>query len=122
MTHTIALNYDTDLSFKAHLEVQPTIVSKVAYSVEQAKFIDIERTRFLGYVEVSSPKGDTIATIDGQATTDEVVFAATETTNPEGTVTLLWNVYTVADKEEDDIDIEDVPSSDIPDAVVDMLL
>lgn len=122
MTHTITLNYDTDLSFTSRLEVQPSIVAKVAFSTEQGKFIDIERTRNLGHVDVSAKEGDTVATIDGQTTTDEVTFCVTETETPDGTVTVLWNVYTFADKEEDDIDIDDVPSSDIPDAVVDMLL
>lgn len=122
MTHTITLNYDTDLSFKTRLEVQPAIVSKIAYSTEQNKFIDIERTRYLGDVVVSSTDADTVATIDGKAVYYEVTFAATETETPDGTVTVLWNVYTFAVNLEEDIDIDDVPSSDIPDAVVDMLL
>ena len=122
MTHTITLNYDTDLSFKSRLTAHPDIVSKIEYSAEEGKFIDIERTRHLGYVEVSAEEGVTVATIDGQDTDEEVTFYVTETESPDGTVTVLWNVCAFADKVEDDIDIDDISTSDIPDAVVDMLL
>lgn len=125
MTHNIALNYDTDLTFESRVETYPAVVSKIAYSVEKAAFVDIERTRFLGYVEVSTAKdGESVGTVDDQTPPDNTLtFSADERISPDGTRTILWNVYSFADtREEDDLDLENVPTADIPDAIVDMLL
>lgn len=125
MTHNITLNFDTDLTFETRAETYPAIVTKVAYSVEKAAFVDIERTRFLGYVEVTTAKSDvSVGTVDGQTPPDDTLtFSADERISPDGTRTILWNVYSFAGTTvEDDLDIEDVATADIPDAIVDMLL
>ena len=125
MTHNIALNFNTDLTFESRVETYPAVVSKIAYSVEKATFVDIERTRFLGYVDVSTAEDDGVpCTVDGQTPPDNTVtFSAEERTSPDGTRTILWNVYSFADtREEDDLDFENVATADIPDAIVDMLL
>ncbi len=82
MTHNIALNYDTDLTFESRVETYPAVVSKIAYSVEKAAFVDIERTRFLGYVEVSTAKdGESVGTVDDQTPPDNTLtFSADERT------------------------------------------
>lgn len=123
MTHNITLNYDTDLTFETRAEVYPTVVTKVAFSVEKSAFVDIERTRYLGYVDVDTAKSDeVVGTVDGEDAPDSLTFSADEHTTPEGTRTIVWNVYSFGDTDKDDIDIEGVPTADIPDAIVDMLL
>lgn len=125
MTHNIALNFNTDLTFEAHVETYPTVVTRTAYSVEKSRFTDIERTRFLGYVDVSTAKDDEVpCTVDGHTPPDNTVtFSAEERISPDGTRNILWNVYSLADtRVEDDLDIENVPTADIPGAVVGMLL
>lgn len=124
MTHNIALNFNTDLTFESRVETYPAVVTKTEYSVEKATFVDIERTRFLGYVDVSTAEDDGFpCTVDGQTPPDNTVtFSAEERTSPDGTRNILWNVYSFADtREEDDLDIENVPTADIPGAVVGML-
>ena len=123
MTHNITLNFDTDLTFETRAETYPAVITKTAYSVEKAAFVDISRKRYLGYVEVGTAKSDAVVgTVDGEDTPDTLTFTADEHTTPDGTRTILWKVYSFADKEEDDIDIYDVATADIPDAIVDMLL
>lgn len=125
MTHNIALNFNTDLAFETHSETYPTVITKTVFSVEKAGFVDIERTRYLGYVEVTKAKDDEpIGTVDGQTPPDNTLtFAAEERTSPDGTRTILWDVYSFTNTgDEDDIDIEDVATAYIPDAVVAMLL
>lgn len=117
MTHNITLNFDTDLFFVTNAVTSPEIVSKVAYSVEKSAFVDIERTRIIGYVDVSATGEETIATIDGEAAHGELTFFATHTENADGTTFITWDVYDF-----EDIDLESVPTADIPDAIVDMLL
>lgn len=125
MTHNIALNFDTDLAFETRAETYPAVVTKTAYSVEKGTFVDIERTRYLGYVDVSTAKDDeVVCTVDSQTPPDNTVtFSAEERITPDGTRNILWNVYSLADtRAEDDLDIENVATADIPDAVVAMLL
>lgn len=124
MTHNIALNFNTDLAFESRVETYPTVVTRTAYSVEKSRFTDIERTRFIGYVDVSTAKDDEVpCTVDGQTPPDSTVtFSAEERISPDGTRNILWNVYSLADtRAEDDLDIENVPTADIPSAVVGML-
>ena len=124
MTHNIALNFNTDLAFESRVETYPTVVTRTAYSVEKARFTAIERTRFLGYVDVSTAEDDGVpCTVDGQTPPDNTVtFSAEERTSPDGTRNIIWNVYSLADtSEEDDLDIENVATADIPPAIVGML-
>ena len=124
MTHNIALNFNTDLTFEAHVETYPAIVSRTAYSVEKSRFTDIERTRFLGYVDVSTAEDDGVpCTVDGQTPPDNTVtFSAEERTSPDGTRNIIWNVYSLANtRAEDDLDIENVATAYIPPAIVGIL-
>ena len=124
MTHNIALNFNTDLTFESRVETYPAVVTRTAYSVEKSRFTDIERTRFLGYVDVSTAEDDEVpCTVDGQTPPDNTVtFSAEERTSPDGTRNIIWNVYSLADtRAEDDLDIENVATADIPGAVVGML-
>ena len=124
MTHNIALNFNTDLTFESRVETYPSVFTKTAYSVEKSTFVDIERTRYLGYVDVSTAEDDGVpCTVDGQTPPDNsVTFTAEERISPDGTRNIFWNVYSLANtSKEDDIDIENVPTADIPGAVVGML-
>lgn len=124
MTHNIALNFNTDLKFKVVANTQPVVVTRIAYSVEKAAFVDIERTRSIGYVDVTfDDASEWIAQIDGARVYEQVTFDAVEVESPDGTRAILWEVYSFSDKGiEDDLEIENVPTADIPDAIVDMLL
>ena len=124
MTHNIALNYNTDLKFKVVANTQPVVVTRIAYSVEKAAFVDIERTRSIGFVDVTfDDASEWIAQIDGARVYEQVTFDAVEVESPDGTRAILWEVYSFSDKGiEDDLEIENVPTADIPDAIVDMLL
>ena len=124
MTHSIALNFNTDLTFESRVETYPAVVSKIAYSVEKAAFVDIERTRSIGFVDVTFDDAtEWIAQIDGARVYEQVTFDAVEVESPDGTRAILWEVYSFSDKGiEDDLEIENVPTADIPDAIVDMLL
>ena len=120
----ITLNYNTDLKFKVVTITQPEVVSRIAYSVEKSAFVDIERTRSIGFVDVTSDDAsEWIADIDGARAYGQVTFDATEVESPDGTRAILWEVYSFSDKGiEDDLEFENVPTADIPDAIVDMLL
>ena len=124
MTHNIALNFNTDLKFKVVANTQPVVVTRIAYSVEKAAFVDIERTRSIGFVDVTfDDASEWIAHIDGERVYEQVTFDAVEVESPDGTRAILWEVYSFSDKGiEDDLEIENVPTADIPDAIVDMLL
>lgn len=124
MTHDITLNYDTDLKFKVVTITQPEVVSRIAYSVEKSAFVDIERTRNIGFVDVSFDDAtEWIAQIDGTRAYEQVTFDAVEVESPDGTRAILWEVYSFSDKGiEDDLEFENVATADIPDAIVDMLL
>lgn len=124
MTHNIALNFNTDLKFKVVANTQPVVVTRIAYSVEKAAFVDIERTRSIGFVDVAFDDAtEWIAQIDGARAYEQVTFDAVEVESPDGTRAILWEVYSFSDKGiEDDLEIENVPTADIPDAIVDMLL
>lgn len=124
MTHNIALNFNTDLKFKVVANTQPVVVTRIAYSVEKAAFVDIERTRSIGFVDVTfDDASEWIAQIDGARVYEQVTFDAVEVESPDGTRAILWEVYSFSDKGfEDDLEIENVPTADIPDAIVDMLL
>lgn len=124
MTHNIALNFNTDLKFKVVANTQPVVVTRIAYSVEKAAFVDIERTRSIGFVDVTFDDAtEWIAQIDGARVYEQVTFDAVEVESPDGTRAILWEVYSFSDKGiEDDLGIENVPTADIPDAIVDMLL
>ena len=125
MTHNITLNLNTDLKFKVVAVSQLETVSRASYSVEKSEFVDIERTRNLGFVDVSSADGESVtATVDGENITGaELTFYATEHETPDGTRTILWDVYNYSYEGPDsDVDLEKVPTADIPDVIVDMLL
>ena len=124
MTHNIALNFNTDLKFKVVANTQPVVVTRIAYSVEKAAFVDIERTRSIGFVDVTfDDASEWIAHIDGERVYEQVTFDAVEVESPDGTRAILWEVYSFSDKGiEDDLEFENVPTADIPDAIVDMLL
>lgn len=122
MTHNIALNFNTDLKFKVVAVTQPEVVSRIAYSVEKSAFVDIERTRNIGFVDVTfDDSSEWIAQIDGARAYENVTFDAVEVESPDGTRAILWEVYSFSDFE-DDLEFENVPTADIPDAIVDMLL
>lgn len=124
MTHSISLNFNTDLKFKVVANTQPVVVTRIAYSVEKAAFVDIERTRSIGFVDVTfDDASEWIAQIDGARVYEQVTFDAVEVESPDGTRAILWEVYSFSDKGiEDDLEFENVPTADIPDAIVDMLL
>lgn len=124
MTHNITLNFNTDLKFKVVAITQPEVVSRIAYSVEKSAFVDIERTRNIGFVDVTLDDETVwIAQIDGARAYGQVTFDATEVESPNGARGILWEVYSFSDKGiEDDLEFENVPTADIPDAIVDMLL
>ena len=124
MTHSISLNFNTDLKFKVVANTQPVVVTHIAYSVEKAAFVDIERTRRIGFVDVTFDDAtEWIAQIDGARVYEQVTFDAVEVESPDGTRAILWEVYSFSDKGiEDDLEFENVPTADIPDAIVDMLL
>ena len=124
MTHNITLNFNTDLKFKVVAITQPEVISRIAYSVEKSAFVDIERTRNIGFVDVTlDDASEWIAEIDGARAYEQVTFDAVEIETPEGTRAILWEVYSFSDKGiEDDLEFENVPTADIPDAIVDMLL
>ena len=122
MTHNITLNFNMDLKFKVVTITQPEVVSRIAYSVEKAAFVDIERTRNIGFVDVTfDDASEWIADVDGVRGYEQVTFDAVEVESPDGTRAILWEVYSFSDFE-DDLEIENVPTADIPDAIVDMLL
>ena len=124
MTHNITLNFNTDLKFKVVTVTQPEVVSRIAYSVEKSAFVDIERTRSLGFVDVTfDDASEWVAEIDGARAYEQVTFDAVEIESPNGTRAILWDVYSFSSKGiEDDLEIENVATADIPDAIVDMLL
>lgn len=117
MTHNITLNFDTDLFFHTVNVPQPEIITKTAYSTAKSAFTTIERSRQIGFVDVTASDDERIATVDGESTTNDLTFFATRYTDEAGQEIILWEVY---DFEE--IDLEGVPTDDIPDAIVDMLL
>ena len=122
MTHNITLNFNTDLKFKVVTITQPEVISRIAYSVEKSAFVDIERTRNIGFVDVSyDDSSEWIADVDGVRGYEQVTFDAVEVESPDGTRAILWEVYSFSDFE-DDLEIENVPTADIPDPIVDMLL
>lgn len=124
MTHNIALNFNTDLKFEVVTIPQPEVVSRVAYSTEKSAFVDIERTRSLGFVVVSfDDPSEWIAQVDGSRAYDQVTFNAVEVESPDGTKVIKWQVYSFSlEGIEDDLELTDVPTADIPGAIVDMLL
>lgn len=122
MTHNIALNFNTDLKFKVVTITQPEVVSRIAYSTEKSAFVDIERTRNIGYVDVTfDDPSEWIVQADGTRAYEQVTFDAVEIESPNGTRAILWEVYSFSDFE-DDLEFENVATADIPDAIVDMLL
>lgn len=122
MTHNITLNFNTDLKFKVVTITQPEVISRIAYSVEKSAFVDIERTRNIGFVDVTFDDAtEWIADIDGARAYENVTFDAVEIESPNGARTILWEVYSFSDFE-DDLEFEHVATADIPDAIVDMLL
>lgn len=122
MTHNITLNFNTDLKFKVVTITQPEVVSRIAYSTEKSAFVDIERTRNIGYVDVSfDDPSEWIVQADGTRAYEQVTFDAVEIETPNGTRAILWEVYSFSDFE-DDLEFENVATADIPDAIVDMLL
>lgn len=124
MTHTIKLNTAIDLNFKIVKVESPEVVSRVVYSAEQARFIDIETTRNQGYVVITHPdRSEWVAELDGHRGYEEVTFVATEYEYPAGTRSILWEVYSYSyEVMEDDLEVENVVTSDIPSFIVDMLL
>lgn len=124
MTHNITLNFNTDLKFKVVTITQPEVVSRISYSVEKSAFVDIERTRNIGYVDVTfDDETEWIAEIDGARAYEQVTFDAVEIETPNGTRAILWEIYSFSDTGiEDDLEFENVATADIPDAIVDMLL
>lgn len=124
MTHDIKLNTAIDLNFKIVEVDLPEAVSRVVYSAEQGRFIDIETTRTQGFVDIThNDPSEWIAELDGQRVYEQVTFDATEYTYPEGPRAILWEVYSFSDKGiEDDLEIENVATSDIPSPIIDMLL
>lgn len=124
MTHNITLNFNTDLKFKVVTITQPEVISRIAYSVEKSAFVDIERTRSIGFVDVTfDDESEWVAEIDGARAYEQVTFDAVEIESPNGTRAILWEVYSFSDKGiEDDLEFENVATADIPDAIVDMLL
>lgn len=124
MTHNITLNFNTDLKFKVVTITQPEVISRIAYSVEKSAFVDIERTRSLGFVDVTvDDESEWIAEIDGARAYEQVTFDAVEIETPNGTRAILWEIYSFSDTGiEDDLEFENVATADIPDAIVDMLL
>lgn len=124
MTHNITLNFNADLKFEVVTIPQPEVVSRIAYSTEKSAFVDIERTRNLGFVDVTfDDASEWIAQIDGARAYEHVTFNAVEVESPDGTKVIKWQVYSFSDKGiEDDLGLTDVPTADIPGAIVDMLL
>lgn len=124
MTHNITLNFNADLRFKVVAITQPEVVSRIAYSTEKSAFVDIERTRNIGYVDVTfDDPSEWIAEIDGARAYEQVTFDAVEIESPDGTRVILWEIYSFSDKGIDyDLEFKNVPTADIPDAIVDMLL
>lgn len=123
MTHNIKLNTAIDLNFKIVRVDLPEAVSRVVYSAEQVRFIDIETTRNQGFVDITSDSDEWIAEIDGHKAYGQVTFDAVEYTYPEGTRSILWEIYSFSDKGiEDDVEFENVATSEIPTPIVDMLL
>lgn len=124
MTHNITLNLDADLKFKVVTIPQPEVVSRGAYSVEKSAFVVIKRARSLGFVDVSfDDASEWVAQIDGARAYEQVTFDAVEVETPDGTRSITWEVYSFSDKGvDDDLEFENVPTADIPNAIVDMLL
>ena len=121
MSHDIKLNTAIDLNFKIIKVELPEVVTRVAYSADQARFIDIETTRFQGYVDITyNDPSEWIVEIDGQRLYENVTFDATEHEYPEGTRTILWGVYSITSQADEEI--ENVATFDIPSFIVDMLL
>lgn len=121
MTHDIKLNTAIDLNFKIVTALYPETTSRVVYSAEQTRFIEIETTRHQGYVDITcNDSSEWIAEIDGQRAYENVTFDATEHEYPDGTRCILWEVYSITSRA--DVEIDDVPISDIPTPIIDMLL
>lgn len=123
MTHDIKLNLGTDLNFKIVEVTSPEAVTKTVWSSKGNKFVDIERTFARGFVDVTTTEeGEHVVEVDGERFYHTVTFDATEVETPNGTLTMLWSVYSFTDKPEDDLDLEEVGSFEIPDPIIDMLL
>lgn len=123
MTNDIQLNLNTDLKFKVVPYENAGTVRRVRYSASGKRFVDIEQTTDLGFVTVETlDAAEHVATINGERVHGELTFAAEELEVPTGTRVLLWNVYNFDEKTEDDIDLAEVGSSDIPAPIIDMLL
>lgn len=117
----IKLNLDTELKFKVVSVQLPELVSRVVYSPEQERFIDIEARTSQGYVEVTTDTDEHTATVDGVKVYGELSFALELVHSPDGGTGALWDVYNFGENPEDDIDLREISTSKIPDPIVDML-
>lgn len=117
----IKLNLDTELKFKVVTVQLPELVSRVVYSPEQERFIDIEARTSQGYVEVTTDTDEHTATVGGVRVYGVLSFALELVHSPGGDTGALWGVYSFGENLEDDIDLREISTSDIPDPIVDML-
>ena len=117
----IKLNLDTELKFKVVSVQLPELVSRVVYSPEQERFIDIEARTSQGYVEVTTDTDEHTATVDGVKVYGELSFALELVLSPDGGTGALWDVYSFWETPDDDIDLTEVSTSEIPECIVDML-
>lgn len=122
MAHDIKLNFNTDLKFETYVHTAPSVTTKVVWSSKHRKFIDIEQKTSPGYVEVSTDTDEHIATLDGDFIREGLAFAIEITTSADGVSGALWDVWTFnCTRAEDDVDLEDLSTAEIPDCIVDML-
>ena len=117
----IKLNLDTELKFKVVSVQLPELVSRVVYSPDQERFIDIEARTSQGYVEVTNDTDEYTATVDGVKVHGELSFSLELVHSPDGGTGALWDVYSFGHTPEEDIDLEEVSTSEIPECIVDML-
>lgn len=121
MTHDIELNLKERLKFRIVSIQLPELVSRVEYSPVQGRFIDTGATTDEGFVEVTSHTDEHLAVVNGQRVYDNLTFSLTLEHGTDGTVGALWDVYSFSDTQDEEVDLEEVATSDIPAPIVDML-
>ena len=118
MQHTITLNRDTPLSVRAIIPENPEEVLKGTLYPHLSHFTADEAEKDLGYVHLEAiDTQEHVAIIDGTRVYNELYFGLTHSK----TQGYVWNVYNFADNTEDDIELDDLPESAIPQEVVDIL-
>lgn len=121
MSNQITLNFDTKLKFHIVAGVAGERVTRAVYS-QDTGFVDLRSTVFIGYVDVTTDTDDYVGTINGTHVKHINFERHLDVLNPEA-IGNLWGVYSWDDVSgtDEDIELEDLPSNDIPDAILDML-